>query len=338
MVHKPTSVSKWQMSNRFNNLNFGARTFTYRRPAQGLNRSLSESNSFVRKYLDPVVKADRSAQYIDDIEIAAHTADELLQSIDLVFQGIEFADLKLSMCKCLSGLIKIEHLGKTNSKQGRALLPENIDRFLISLELLTSVTSLQSYIGFVNVYRQYIPKLAKKLLPLYQLNFLKRNFNWFKSTKTRLPTSTKLSPRQPIFPLRLPLPDQLLVKTCDISQHAAGYVLLIEGNANDNTAASKAYAPVAFGSRRFTTGQMFLTMYAKDFLAMHSAFDEFGHVSWGVTKPIKAMTDNKASNRFFKLSRFLWNCGISVTRPISSISYSHMYQISRFPPLTTFLG
>ena len=57
--------------------NFGARTFTYRRLARGLNRSLSAINSFVRKYLYPAVKADRSAQYVDDIGIAADTADEL---------------------------------------------------------------------------------------------------------------------------------------------------------------------------------------------------------------------------------------------------------------------
>ena len=72
--------------------------------------------------------------------------------------------------------------------------------------------------------------------------------------------------------LRLPLPEKQLVIMCDASEHAAGYVLLIEDYTEVNDTKTKAYAPVAFGSKRFTTGQMSLTMYAKEFLAMHFRF------------------------------------------------------------------
>ena len=47
--------------------NFGSGTFAFSRPAQGLNRSLSAFTSVVREYLDPLVKADRCAQYVVDI-------------------------------------------------------------------------------------------------------------------------------------------------------------------------------------------------------------------------------------------------------------------------------
>ena len=55
---------------------------------------------------------------------------------------------------------------------------------------------------------------------------------------------------------------------------------------------------------------MSLTMYAKEFLAMHFAFDEFGHILWGAKKPIIVMTDNKALTRFFQAKHIppsLWN-------------------------------
>ena len=51
-------------------------------------------------------------------------------------------------------------------------------------------------------------------------------------------------------------------------------------------------------------------MYAKEFLAMHFAFDEFGHILWGSKKPIIVMTDNKALTRFFQAKHFppsFWN-------------------------------
>ena len=53
---------------------FASRTFAYKRLAQGLNRSVSAFSSFIRKYLDPVVKADHCAQNVDDIGIAASNA------------------------------------------------------------------------------------------------------------------------------------------------------------------------------------------------------------------------------------------------------------------------
>ena len=97
--------------------------------------------------------------------------------------------------------------------------------------------------------------------------------------------------------LKLPLLDKQLVIMCDASEHAAGYVLLIEDYADPSV--KQTYAPVAFGSKKFQGGQMSLTMYAKEFLAMHFAFDEFGHILWGAKKPIIVMTDNKALTRFF---------------------------------------
>ena len=58
--------------------NFGSRTLAYQRLAQGLKRYLSVFTCAIREYLDPVVRTDRRAQYVDDISVAAHTASELI--------------------------------------------------------------------------------------------------------------------------------------------------------------------------------------------------------------------------------------------------------------------
>ena len=55
--------------------NFASRTFAYRRLAQGLSRALSAFSSFMRDYLDQVIKADQCPQYVDDIGIAANDAE-----------------------------------------------------------------------------------------------------------------------------------------------------------------------------------------------------------------------------------------------------------------------
>ena len=66
--------------------NCASRTFAYKTLAQRLSRSMSAFSSFMREHLDPVVKADQCAQYVDDIRIAANNATDLTRNIWAVFQ------------------------------------------------------------------------------------------------------------------------------------------------------------------------------------------------------------------------------------------------------------
>ena len=191
--------------------NFGARTVAHQSLAQGVNWSFSALNNFVQDYLDPVVQAGRCAQCVDDISKAAHTADELLQNIELKFQQVELARLKLSMSKCTFGKDKVEFLGITINNQGIAPLLEKVERFLTNLKLPIPVKSLQSYTGFVHLFRQYIPKLVKKHIPLYQL--IQNNT---KSQLTQVHEDAIFNINGNIakivkLSLRLPLPNQQLV-------------------------------------------------------------------------------------------------------------------------------
>ena len=75
------------------------RTFAYKRLTQCLSRSVSAFSSFMREYLDPVVKADQCAQYVDDIGIAANNATDLTRNIRAVFKCTRQAGLKLNIEK-----------------------------------------------------------------------------------------------------------------------------------------------------------------------------------------------------------------------------------------------
>ena len=79
--------------------NFASRTFAYRRLAQGLSRSLSAFSSFIRKYLDPVIKADQCAQYVDDVGIAANIPQQLINNLQAVFQCLRKASVQLNVAK-----------------------------------------------------------------------------------------------------------------------------------------------------------------------------------------------------------------------------------------------
>ena len=80
--------------------NFVMTSFAYKRLAQGLSRSVSVSSSFMRECLDPVIKADQCAQYVDDIGIEAIIAPQhLTRNIPAVIKCIRQAGLKLTIEK-----------------------------------------------------------------------------------------------------------------------------------------------------------------------------------------------------------------------------------------------
>ena len=93
-------------------------------------------------------------------------------------------------------------------------------------------------------------------------------------------------------------PENHLIIICDANAHPAGYVPLIIDYTDEEIGGTSKIAPLAFGSKQLTTVQMSLTMFAKEFLAMHLIFDGFGHMLWGTKKPIIVLTDKKELFRF----------------------------------------
>ena len=149
--------------------NMGSKTFAYLRLAQGFNRSLSAFSSTVREHFDALVKADKSIQYVDDIDIAANTVEQLADNIEAVFAKIRQAGLKLSIAKCAIDHPEIELLGRIITSKGIAPNEDKIDKFLKNNKVPKSVKFLQRYVGFVQFYRQCIRRLTKKLVLLYKL-------------------------------------------------------------------------------------------------------------------------------------------------------------------------
>ena len=113
--------------------NFASRTFAYKRLAQGLSRSVSAFSSFMREYLDPVVKADQCSQCVDDIGIAANNDTDLTRNIRAVFNCIRQAGLKLTVEKCHFGVRQVEFLGRTISPEGISPQARKIQNFLAKL-------------------------------------------------------------------------------------------------------------------------------------------------------------------------------------------------------------
>ena len=184
---------------------------------------------------------------------------------------------------------------------------------------------MQRYLGFLNYYRNYIPRLSEKLVPFFQL--LKKDekvlvtselIEQFNEINRDLDRCSQLAVRQP-------LPNRQLVLMTDASFTAAGYAILTEDDPNQKfTSVKKSYAPIAYDSKTFIPSQLKMSIYAKEFLAIYYAFKEFGHTVWGTPKPVIILTDNKSVIKFFQTKIIplpLWNACVFVIPFTFSIAH-----------------
>ena len=206
----------------------------------------------MRKYLDPVVKADQCAQHMDDIGIAANNATDLTRNIRAVFKCIRNAGLKLTIENCHFGVRQVEFLGRPISSEGVLPQSHKIQNFLSKLRFPKSKKALQRYFGFVIYYRNYIPRMVEKRNPFYKLLKAEVPVNITSELKETLDSVNEALSDVCQLALKQPTPGKQLVLMTNASCRSAGYALMIEGNPDQKIQSKrKTYAPVAFDQKSF---------------------------------------------------------------------------------------
>ena len=290
---------------------FASRTFVYKRLAQGLRRSVSAFSSFMREYLDPVVKTDQCAQYVGDIGIAAKNVMDFTLNIRAVFKCICPAGLQLKIEKSHFGVRQVESLGRTISREEISPQARKIQNFSDKPKLPNSKKALQRYLGLKNYYKNYFPRLAEKPYPFYLL------------LKTVVPINITLDLKETVdsvnealndtceLAFKQAIPRKQVVLITDVSFTSAGYAFMIEDSPDQQIQSKrKTYAPLAFRPKTFSLGQLKRSLFSKKFLATYMAFHEFAHFLWEATKPKIVLTDHKSVTHFFQTKTFppaLWN-------------------------------
>lgn len=106
--------------------------------------------------------------YLDDIIIFSSTFKDHLQRLEMVLSRLQERNLKLKFKKCQFFQKEVRYLGHIVSSNGVATDPEKIC-VVKQWKRPTTVSELQSFLGFASYYRRFVEGFSKFAAPLHRL-------------------------------------------------------------------------------------------------------------------------------------------------------------------------
>ena len=148
--------------------------------------------------------------------------EEHLQHVQIPFEWLHQADLKLTKRKCNFLKAHVQYLGHYISGQGLEPIPEKLES-LQKMPLPTDLTETRKFLGFVGYYRKFIPKYSDIARPLTNLTRKDIPFEWTKACQAAFEMLKEYLLKEPI--LKYPKPDQPYILYTDTSKYAWAGVL-----------------------------------------------------------------------------------------------------------------
>ena len=115
--------------------------------------------------------------YLDDIIVYGATIEDCMKNLQLVFERIRGANLKLKAKKCSLFQLETLYLGHIISGDGVRCDPEKI-KAVKDWKPPRHLKQVRSFLGLVNYYRRFIRNYTDLAIPLYDLQRKKTKFRW----------------------------------------------------------------------------------------------------------------------------------------------------------------
>jgi RNase H-like domain found in reverse transcriptase/Reverse transcriptase (RNA-dependent DNA polymerase)/Integrase zinc binding domain/Chromo (CHRromatin Organisation MOdifier) domain/Domain of unknown function (DUF4939)/Retroviral aspartyl protease/Integrase core domain len=234
-------------------------------------------NDILREFLD-----DFCVVYLDDILIYSKNVSDHTDHVQKVLQCLRENSLYAKIEKCKFGVTSVDFLGFIISDTGIGMDPQRIVS-ITDWPTPKNVKSLQSFLGFANFYRQFVPNFTKIIIPLLVLlkkearyewsDNCERAFNQLKSAFTSAPVLKHADTNRPF-----------IVET-DASDFAIGGVL------------SQSYDgllhPIAYYSRKLSAPEINYEVHDKELLAIVACFYQWRSFLLSNPEPVTVYTDHR---------------------------------------------
>ena len=139
---------------------------------------LCNAQATYQRAIDSALKdAVHSEPYIDDTLTYSHSFDDHLRHLQEVFECYRSAGFQLRREKCKFGFRQTEFLGYLISRSGHQPLPSLVAK-IKEQSRPCNPKELRSFLGLVNYYRDFIPRMAEIASPLYNLTKKAVKWSW----------------------------------------------------------------------------------------------------------------------------------------------------------------
>ena len=196
--------------------------------------------------------------YIDDIIVFSSTLSEHLSHLNMVFQRLRAADLKIKPSKCTFAAERVLYLGHYLSKNGIEANPDKVAA-VESFPRPTTIKSVRSFVGLCSYYRRFIKDFSSIAAPLNKLTRKSQKFCWSPECENAFQSLKSALISAPV--LRLPDMNKQFILTTDASTTAISYIL---GQRDEN---GKEYA-IHYGGRALRGAEVNYSITELECLAM----------------------------------------------------------------------
>ena len=211
--------------------------------------------------------------YLDDCILFSKSVQQHFQTVEEVLRRFSDAGLKLKPRKCHMFQKEIVYLGFLVDKDGIRSNPEAA-RKIKELPEPTNVTEVQRFLGKVNYYRKFIPRLAEIAHPLYTLTECKNkaDFRWEAEHQMAFDQLKAICSSGQV--MGHPKFDREFILDVDASDYALGAELSqIEDNGDER--------PIYYASRHLEKAERSYSATARETLAAVFGCEHFSHYLQG---------------------------------------------------------
>ena len=236
---------------------------------------LSQAPAYFQRLVHEVLKGITFAfGYLDDILIFSPDNKTHLEHLELVFQRLREADLKLKASKCNFFKKHIQYLGHLVSGEGIEPLPEKLEA-VRKMPPPTTPKEVRQFLGLVGYYRKFVPKFADIARPLTNLTKLDVPYEWTNRCQEAFEFLKQMLLKEPI--LKYPDPSKPYTLFTDASKFAWACVLTQEYEHEFDGKKRKILHPITYMSGLFKGSQVNWATLTKEAYAIYVSVKKLDH-------------------------------------------------------------
>ena len=236
---------------------------------------LSQAPAYFQRLVHEVLKGITFAfGYLDDILIFSPDNKTHLEHLEVVFQRLREADLKLKASKCNFFKKHIQYLGHLVSGEGIEPLPEKLEA-VRKMPPPTTPKEVRQFLGLVGYYRKFVPKFADIARPLTNLTKLDVPYEWTNRCQEAFEFLKQMLLKEPI--LKYPDPSKPYTLFTDASKFAWACVLTQEYEHEFDGKKRKILHPITYMSGLFKGSQVNWATLTKEAYAIYVSVKKLDH-------------------------------------------------------------